>query len=217
MRACGAGWLNRGHSRESVAQMTFAWFVIALLVVAAIYSFLRWILPLLQVTVRTGTNNHSSAKENFLELLEAAEKEIIIHDDGNRMEDSPYEDREILDAMRRIVRERDVAIRCLFNYDEGLALTRELSGVVEIRVRKEASLGAHYKIADSGKLAYLSWHGVGENRRAFRLIDCRSVPKYARPWVTERLLGEYVESFDGAFKGARRLPPVPAALQIRGT
>ena len=201
--------------------MTLASIVIALLVVAAIYSFLRWLLPLLLVKDDTGTNPHSannpdsSPKTIFVELLDAAEKEIIIHDDGNLMKDSPYEDREILDRMRSIVRS-GVAIRCLFNhYDGRLALTRELSGEVDIRVRREVSRGAHYKIADSGSLAYLSWHGFGEHHRTFRLIDCRSVPKYARTWVTERLLGEYVESFDAAFERAQRLQP--AAEKLPGT
>ena len=196
--------------------MTLASLVIALLVVAAIFSFVRWIYPLLQVTVKTGTNPHPYAKKNFLDVLEAAQREVIIHDDGNRMEDSPYEDPEILAAMKTIS-DRGVAIRILFNCDEDLALTRALSGAVEIRIRKDPSLGAHYKVADGGTLAYLSWHARGEHQRSFRLIDCRSVPKYALPWVKDRLLGEYVDAFEAASNVARRLPPASAAQHRRGS
>ena len=184
---------------------------IDVVIVAAILAIHRWIYPLFLVTVKIGTNPRSTAaKKSFLDVLEAAKKEVIIHDDGDRVSDSPYEDDEVLAKMRAVC-DRGVAIRCLFNCDEDLAIKRELANVVGIRIRKYRNLGAHYKIADGGALAYLSWHRPGEVRRTFRRIDCRAVPKYALTQTKDRLLGEYIEAFKDAYENAAHQLPASAA------
>ena len=64
------------------------------------------------VPPRNRTNHGEAAKERLLELLERASREVIIHDDGDRVADSIYENPEVVRAAEAACA-RGIAVRSL--------------------------------------------------------------------------------------------------------
>lgn len=155
---------------------------------------------------RVALNDGASTKRGFVELLREENRSIIVCDDGDRVHDSIYDDREVLDAIRRKLNHvTGFAMRCLFNVDEPRLLIRRAVNdsrlPVEIRIKHPDSprCRVHYKIIDGGTKAYLSRLESGKTKRHYRIVDCTGVPKKHQKHVSEETLGLFNEHFQNAF------------------
>ena len=152
-----------------------------------------------------GVNDGAVTSREFIRLVDAAERNMIIHDDGNKVEDSIYDDPKVIEALRRnLDRSPRLCVYCLFNDDEPDLLLRGMAREhprLEVRVRKdqpqyrEEEIRSHYKLIDNGLQAYLSWHAHGERERMYRTVDCSMVAKPFRSLVARNALGEYLDRF----------------------
>ncbi len=163
---------------------------------------------ILKATIRDPkTNDDDIAVGRFTDLLEKACSNMMVYDDGNKMEGSVYMQREFVDAVKKKLRDvPDFTMRCYFNYDENDTLFREAfdgHDRVDIRTRPNEDArpnDTHYKIIDDGRMAYLSQHGDGSSEREFQVVDCTRVSKFALKSVTDSLLGEYKKDIKQKFQ-----------------
>lgn len=157
-----------------------------------------------------GMNTPGLATSNFIKTVGHAERSLIIHDDGNNMADSVYNDEEAIDAVvRRMQEHESLRIRCWFNVESELGLVttvREddhLAKRFDVRYRKPSWLrlwrfswlDPHYKIADDGEFGTVSRHAFGAQRRRFRIEDCAEASEEGR----DITLGAYMRRFDRGF------------------
>lgn len=109
---------------------------LAIAIVAAlgcVFYMLIWMTcNLVTVRERRIQNDDDVAKATFLEILNSAEKKLIVRDDGDRSS-SLYGDKHIAEQVRaRLRRNERLGIRVLFNYrEEGnkLAALQSRTGV----------------------------------------------------------------------------------------
>lgn len=163
-----------------------------------------------------GRNEPEVATANFVEAVGHADKSLIIHDDGNNMADSLYNDPDAIEALVNRMNEHEaIRVKCWFNVESvpelGLvaAIRKDsrLATRFEIRYRKPTLLelwrlswlDPHYKIAD-GEFGTLSNHAFGSGRRRFRIEDCTRASAKGR----DITLGPFMRRFDRGFeKGSR--------------
>ena len=166
---------------------------VAFCAIAAVWTVYRaW--PFLRVGVTTNTND-DTAILYFLNLLDAAEKTMVVYDDGNKMEGSPYDDERVIEALRaKLEQNPGFRLRCFFNEDAELLLTEEFRDHerVEIRTRSDGPHpdDIHYKVIDDGRKAYLSRHALGAAERGFKLVDCMDIKEQVLDRVTDVVLRE---------------------------
>ena len=163
-----------------------------------------------------GRNEPEVATANFVEAVGHAEKSLIIHDDGNNMADSLYNDPDAIEALINRMKEHEaLRVKCWFNVESKpeLALVAavrnedHLATRFEIRYRKPTLLGLwrlswfdpHYKIAD-GEFGTLSNHAFGSGQRRFRIEDCTQASTKGR----DITLGPFMRRFDRGFKKGSR-------------
>ena len=154
---------------------------------------------------RLGVNDGAVTSGEFIRLVDAAERTMIVRDDGSKVEDSIYDDPNVMGAPRRnLDRNPRLRVYCLFNDDEPDLLLRGMAREhprLEVRVRKdqpqsgEGVIRSHYKVIDNGLQAYLSWHAHGERESVCRTVDCSMVAKPFRSLVARNALGECLERF----------------------
>ena len=159
-----------------------------------------------------GMNKPGVATENFIETVRHAKKSLIIHDDGNDMSDSVYNDQEAIDAVVSQMSEQEsLRVKCWFNVrsetELGLlaAIRKEghLAPRFEVRYRKPSVLklwhfswfDPHYKIADGGQYGTVSKHAFEARRRRFRIEDCVRASEKGR----DITFGPYMRDFDKGF------------------
>lgn len=165
-----------------------------------------------------GMNEAGVATENFVKTVGHAKKSLIIHDDGNYMKDSVYNDQRAIDAVVNRMNEQDsLRVKCWFNVESPTALglvaairkERQLAMRFDVRYRKPSALrlwrfrwfDPHYKIADDGEYGTVSRHALGEERRRFQIEDCVQASEKGR----DITLGPYMRRFDRGFK--KGIPP----------
>ena len=155
---------------------------------------------------RVAPSDITSTKRRFIEFLREANRSIIVYDDEDRVQDSIYDDQEVLDSIRRKLNSvPGFSLRCLFNVDEPkLLIRREAKDSrlpVEIRIKHpdRPRCRVHYKIIDGGTKAYLSRHESGKTQRRYRIVDCTGVPKKHQKHVSDETLGLFNEHFQKAF------------------
>jgi hypothetical protein len=160
---------------------------------------------ILKATIQEpSTNNDDLAVGSFTDLLEKARSDMMVYDDGNEMEGSVYMQQEVIDAVKKKLRDApNFIIRCYFNCDEKDTLFRQAFDS-EKRVEIRTGTGTrpddtHYKIIDDGRLAYLSQHGHGDSERKFQVVDCTGVNPLVLKIVTDSLLGEYKKDIEKKF------------------
>ena len=169
-------------------------------------------LQMLKATIHDpSTNDDGLAVGSFTDLLEKACSNITVYDDGNKMKGSVYMQQEVVDAVKKKLRDvPNFTMRCYFNYDENDTLFRQTFDSeprVNIRTRKGTRPDdTHYKIIDDGRMAYLSQHRQGVSKRAFQVVDCTGVNKLALKSVTDSLLGAYKKDIKQKFSSARLAP-----------
>ena len=99
-------------------QMAFGWMAIGVLAAFTVLGI--WILhhafQFVYVRVTPGqVNDDDSVVSNFIELLDEARISMVVYDDGNDMAGSLYNDRPVIDAVRRKLRANpDFQLRSLF-------------------------------------------------------------------------------------------------------
>ena len=152
-------------------------------------------------------SDDGSAVSAFIELLDEAQASMILYDDGNSENGSVYNDRRVIGAVRRKLRDNpDFNLQCLFNCNEDMRFRKEFANEpqVEIRTRNDSGSesGVHYKIIDRGMKAYLSRHERGAGERIYKIVDCTTVSKRHRSRIAESVLGEYTADFATAFSAA---------------
>lgn len=151
-------------------------------------------------------NDSSCTKKTFIELLREADRSMIVYDDGDKVDDSIYDDRRVVDSMKKKLQDDpNFLIRCVFNFNEpNLLFRREaqsLGSRVQIRIRNpsDPAILIHYKMIDGGLKAYLSRHNSGETQRRYRIVNCGTVPKKHQKYVSEVILGRFRRHFEEAF------------------
>lgn len=147
-------------------------------------------------------NDDGVAVWTFRDLIKAAEHEIVLHDDGNKLAGSIYDDPDLMEELRGRLRD-GLQIRAHFNNTAKLAfndLAEEFPGQVEIRYQDARTKGrdVHYKIADGGAMGYLSMHAHGKSKRRSKFIDCRKAPRRNREAVFRKHLLACEEVFSAA-------------------
>ena len=148
---------------------------------------------------QTGKNDDASAKEQFLAMLARATHTLIVHDDGDNMDVSVYNDQEVLDAVEnRLATTKRLTIKILFNFREPLEIyalaanhDRLEISTLDLTHEQRPEHDVHYKIADGGKYAYLSLHGRGSPERRFESYECPRAFSFQR----KALFGTYEQHF----------------------
>lgn len=149
------------------------------------------------------TNDNSEAASQFAEALRRAESELLIHDDGDKVEGSVYDDDSTIQAIRNRLNEcRELRIRCLLNFNEDVKATKlsdEFGERFQVRYLRQRPVDdVHFKIADRGKWAYLSAHRKGETERSGEVCDGTR----ANERVRRHYVGDLLEAFDEGFREA---------------
>lgn len=182
---------------------------VAAVVFMACTVIMVWVLhrALLYVDVKVTpvqVNDDDSVVSNFIELLDEAHISMILHDHGNNMEGSVYNDRRVINAVRRKLQDNpDFKLQCLFNCNEDVRFRKEFANEPQVEIRPRTATGSvggvHYKIIDGGVKAYLSRDERGSRDRIYKIVDCTSVSKRHRRRIAESVLGKYTADFTSSF------------------
>ena len=156
------------------------------------------------VVFTSGTNDGEKAVSGFVEVVGHATKNLIVHDDGNKMPGTIYDNPEAIDALdRQLTEHEQLVVKCLFNVHDELAMVERLRQRFPERFkvkygRSRPAFDVHYKIADDGAFGHLSHHAMGEEERHFEVRDCSAVNQ------TERNIehGKYMRRFKRQFRKA---------------
>lgn len=151
--------------------------------------------------VRDVENDNKDAIRHFLTVLERAEREFLVHDDGDKTGGgSLYDDEDTIEAVRKRLRTcPNLKIRCLLNFNEGVgmaALSEEFEDRFQVRYLYQRPVDdVHFKIADYGEMAYLSSHPRGATERKGQIIEDIGAPEFVR----KRRLGGLIDDFNEGF------------------
>ena len=152
-----------------------------------------------KVWVQSGVNNDDAAVAMLLSVVKAAKKSLVIHDDGNKLPQTVYDDQTVIDTVRKqLADNEELNIQCLFNDRDDLDLVRQIAAEYPARFQVWYTRGPrpagdiHYKIADGGAVGHLSWHEHKQPERDFKLLDCSA----AKPRTRKRAFGQYLEHFE---------------------
>lgn len=158
-----------------------------------------WSWDRVHVRVRSGVNDDEAAADMFIRVLSAAKESVVIHDNGDRIDGTVYEDERVINAVRQqLEKHQALKIRCLFNDREELALVQRIGAAYPDRFHAFYRCGprpvgdVHYKIADGGVLGHLSAHGHRQPERSFKLLDCTQ----AKPRTRRSVFGKYLKQFE---------------------
>ena len=157
------------------------------------FRFYRAI-ELLKIQTREGINDHERVVAEFSELLDGADKTMIVYDDGNSMRESVYEDQAVVDAIEtKLAENPQFEIDCMFNCGDDTLFLRRFREHPRIHItrRKGERSSVHYRIIDDGRKAHISHHELGEEERYCKVIDATKASAFARRVA----LGEYFIDF----------------------
>lgn len=174
----------------------------------AFYALIWMTCNLVTVRKHRIKNDDDVAKATFLEVLDAAEKKLIVRDDGDASS-SLYRDDQIVEQVRsRLQHNKNLAIRMLFNYREEGNKLAALQAEAEFQDRKRLDVRyllpdrrpfkeVHGKIADSGRHGCLSVHEKDAQERDLEKFDC-SQSWLGRQFVFRRHLADFERQFQNA-------------------
>ena len=172
--------------------------LVLLVVVAVVAVWLAHTHSLLRVT--DVENDNEDAIRHFLTVLDRAEREFLVHDDGDKTDGSLYDEENTVEAVReRLQTCPSLKIRCLLNFNADVkmaALNGEYDGRFQVRYLHQRPVNdVHFKIADGGKMAYLSIHPKGVTERKGQVIEDMGAPEFVR----RRRLGGLIDDFNKGF------------------
>ena len=178
----------------------------ALAVVAAVgcvFYVLIWMTCSLVTVRKRQIRNDHEAKAAFLEVLNAAEKKLIVRDEGDRSS-SLYRDEHMAEQVRaRLRRNQDLAIHALFNCREegnrlaALQAEAEFQGRFQVRYlppEQRPFKGVHGKVADNGRHGCLAVHEKDARERDLEQFDC-SQSWLGRQFVFRRYIADFERQF----------------------
>lgn len=158
-----------------------------------------WYWDGLNVRVESGVNDDDTAAKTFTDIVRAAKTTLVVHDDGNKMAGTVYDNADVIEAVRgQLANNQALHVRCLFNDREDLDLVRQMRAAYPVRFKVWYRKGPrppgdiHYKIADGGAFGHLSSHQHGQRERRFKLLDCSD----AKPRTRKRVFGKYLAQFE---------------------
>ncbi len=172
---------------------------------AKLFEIYKTVGQLSTVRVTTGINDDDHAIAALLELVQEAKETLEVLDDGNNVPESVYNQETVVEALRHKLRHTsELEVTCYFNEDEDLLFRREFEGNPRVHIHAGIQPGGtravdqvHFKIADGGRLAYLTRHRPGENRREYRKLDTRH--------FDDKRFGQVASTlYDGILTGARQ-------------
>lgn len=150
-------------------------------------------------------NSGEKAVVYFMRVIEEANEQVIIHDDGDSVEESIYNNKAVVAALdRRLKDSPRLNVRILFNSPgvqlDILELAKKHGDRVRIRYRKDGRpVGdIHYKIADR-RMGYFSEHDEGSTDRKVWIYEFQDAPRRAR----DRVFGDPIRRFEQEFAEAR--------------
>ena len=152
----------------------------------------------------TGENDDNFACEVFSELLNDAQAEMMIYDDGGK--DSPiYDDENMVEEVKRRLQENGgLQLFCLFTYKERTAFWNAFEKEPRVHMKKRSARSdLHYKIIDGGRKGYLTVHRVNSSVRQFRRFDCSNVRPRDMNRVIKHTMGPYIDCTRTEFADAR--------------
>ena len=149
------------------------------------------------------TNDNTEAIAQFVEAVDRADVELLIHDDGDKIEGSVYDDDAAIQAVRdRLKERRGLRVRCLLNFNENVGMAKlkdEFDERFQVRYLHQRPVDdIHFKIADRGKWAYLSTHHKGDTVRNGKICD----GTHANGRVRKAYVGDLLEAFEEGFSKA---------------
>lgn len=127
-------------------------------------------------------NNDTLAATSFVELIGRASRRMIVHDDGDAMENSIYNTQEVLDKVEARLQEGGFQIIFLFNSSEcgELRLCQQLGANPSVTILqappRDRDLDVHYRILDDAEVVHLSRHRPGSERRNTKCLNLAGVP-----------------------------------------
>ena len=153
--------------------------------------------------IATVANDNLEAIAQFTAALSHAKNELLIHDDGDKVEGSVYDHDSTIQAIRDRLNEcPGLRIKCLLNFNDGVRVTKlgdEFGERFRVRyLHQRPADDVHFKIADRGKWAYLSTHRKGDTERDGEVFDGTR----ANAHVRRHYVGDLLEVFDDAFEKA---------------
>lgn len=161
------------------------------------------------VVFEDGVNDDKEAVSRFVEVVQHAERDLIVHDDGDNMSDTIYNREDVIEAVdQQMAKHGELAVKCLFNTRAKLAMVEQLSERYPSRFHvrysrwpwKRPTFDVHYKIADDGAIGHLSHHDFGAAERYFEVRNCLDVNQRERNIE----LGKYARRFKLRFWLAQR-------------
>ena len=180
---------------------------IVAIVGCAFYTLIWMTCNLVTVRKRRIKNDDDVAKAAFLEVLNSAEKKLIVRDDGDAPS-SLYHDDHVMEQVRSRLRNENLAMRVLFNYREegnklaALQAEAEFQGREKLDVRylspeQRPFKEIHWKIADDGRHGCLSVHEKDAQERDLEKFDC-SQSWLGRQFVFRRHIADFERQFQRA-------------------
>ena len=168
----------------------------------------HWRAQPFDVVFTSGTNDDEQAVSAFVEVVRHATKNLIVHDDGNKMPGTIYDSPEAIEALDRQMHEHEqLVVKCLFNTHDELKMVEQLCERYPERFKvkyrrwpwSKPAFDVHYKIADRGAYGHLSHHAMGAKERHFEVRDCSATNQ------TERNIehGKYMRRFTRQFLMAK--------------
>ena len=165
---------------------------------------------LLSEWIDFGVNSDDRVTKHMMRMVESAQNELIIYDDGEK--ESIYGDSGV-DFVQALMSKCKVnnsfKVQILLNcFDKDLAMSKAVRKRnlpnLEIRYRNgERPNDSHFKIVDGGLLYYVSNHGHGEQERKFRFFASKNrlfIPGYIKKFKQKFDLDfKEAMSFDEAF------------------
>lgn len=155
---------------------------------------------LLRLDLKVGMNDDLSVQRTFIALLNEAEREMWICDDGNDFPESLYNTADLVEAIdRRLTRNERLHVYCLFSSNDKTKFTEALANHPRVHMKRgvQPRRDVHFKIVDDGKKGYVSAHPPGSFERRYRSYDCSRVPSHIRQAALGRHLDSIVDHFQG--------------------
>lgn len=126
-------------------------------------------------------NDDAVAKNTFLEMLDAAERELLVKDDGDASSSLYFDDSIAQRVASRLEANEKLVVRMLFNRRDANNRMAVLQKEEKYRDRSRLDVryaaarptrDVHCKIADGGKRGCLSVHEQGATERELEKFDC---------------------------------------------
>lgn len=144
-------------------------------------------------------NSNAEAIQIVLKLLDEANSELIMYDDGDTADDSLYQNEALIFAIKEKIRKNpDFQVLCVLNHCAGeTRFEQALTALPNVSIRQRRisqQSRVHYKIID-GRKAYVTCHELGQVDRNRKMIDCANAMsrrKNTRPLALRR----YFEDFE---------------------